>query len=157
MTSAGDFSYDSPTVPAGALFIAGHGVSPVYPSAAAAERTLDPVYAENGRYPVAYGLSGRRYRVTREGSRVSIEPTIEPDAPDELRKVLLHYLKDTHRSVDDTLSLPELANQVWKLESEFWQLNDPYGDRFAKSVPWYGCVGIVIAAAALLYVFLRFV
>jgi hypothetical protein len=31
-------------------------------------------------------------------------------------------------------------------DEEFWAENDPFGDRFSKRVPWWGCL---VAAAAL--------
>jgi hypothetical protein len=40
-------------------------------------------------------------------------------------------------------------------DEEFWAENDPYGDRFAKRLPWWGC--LIAATAAVLTGYLLFV
>ncbi|GAA3890005.1 hypothetical protein GCM10022276_06290 [Sphingomonas limnosediminicola] len=39
-------------------------------------------------------------------------------------------------------------------EEEFFAVNDPYGDRFATSMPWWGCAGALAALAAGIYLFI---
>ena len=155
MSNSTDFSYGAPTVPPGAIFVVGDQVSPVYPSAAAAERVLSPVYVENGRYPIAYGPQGERYHVVRKGRRVSIHRTGEADSPDELRQLLLKHLEQTHQAADERQSLPELVERVWQSEREFWNLNDPYGERFGTRVPWWGCVGFMVIVGLVIYAIIR--
>jgi hypothetical protein len=41
---------------------------------------------------------------------------------------------------------------VWRWESEFWQENDPYGDRFSKPLPGWCCFALLVVPAALLFV-----
>ena len=53
------------------------------------------------------------------------------------------------------LSSVRLARQSrmsWRWEGEFWEQNDPYGDRFSKPVPCSCCAGFVLVPATLLYV-----
>jgi hypothetical protein len=45
-------------------------------------------------------------------------------------------------------------DQLWKdaIEEEgFFDEHDPYGDRFASSVPWWGCVGALMVVGAVTY------
>jgi hypothetical protein len=35
-------------------------------------------------------------------------------------------------------------------DDEFWAENDPYGDRFSKAIPWWGCLLLVAAVVGLL-------
>jgi hypothetical protein len=44
---------------------------------------------------------------------------------------------------------------VWRYESEFWEENDPYGDRFSRPIPRSCCVAIVLIPATALYVLIR--
>jgi len=151
-----DFSYVSPTVPAGAIFVAGgDSASAVYPSVAAAERVLNPIYAENGGYSAAYGPQGQRYSVSRKGRKASIQPSGEPDTPEDLRRLLFEYLKAAQQPVDEARTTPELAAQVWQLESEFWNVHDPDGERFAPRVeiPAWGCLGFLLLLGAVIYGF----
>ena len=156
MSDKADFSYEAEKAPSGVLFVAGYEVSPVYPSAAAAERALNPTYAENGRYPVAFGRNGERYSVEREGRGVRIQPTGEADTPEELRLLLLRHCEESRHAVDESISLPELVEEVWRSDSEFWRINDPYGERFWRDfdLPWWGCLGTPLVVGALLYGFL---
>ena len=155
MRNRADFSYDSPTVPDNALFVTGDGISPVYPSVAAAERALNPVSAENGRHAVAYGPKGQRFSVARKGRRVSVQPTGEPDAPEELRLLLVQHLKDTDQSVLEAEPISELVERVWRLERDFWNANDPYGERFGRHIPWWGCVGFILVVATAVFALIR--
>lgn len=93
MTS--DFDYSSTTVPPGALFVAADEPLQIYPSVAAVERHLEAIDVEDGVYPVAYGPNGEPFRIGSEDNRVIIEPTGEPNRPDELRLLLLRYLEAT--------------------------------------------------------------
>jgi len=155
VSNSADFSYCGATVPPGAIFVAGDHEVSLYPSAKAAEQALNPVYAENGRYPVAYGIQGERYQVARNGRRVTIRRTGEPDSPDELRQLLLRYLQHIHQAADESQSLPNLIERVWRSESEFWKLNDPYGERFGTRMPWWGCVGFILIIGLIIYAVLR--
>lgn len=38
-------------------------------------------------------------------------------------------------------------------EEEFFAEDDPYGDRFATSIPWWGCLAARAALAAVAYIF----
>jgi hypothetical protein len=140
---------------AGALFVAADEPLLVFPSAAAAERSLEAVDAENGIYPAAYGPRGEPYSVRAVEDRVRVELTGEPARPDELRMLLLRYLEGCARETATTASVETLVAQVWKIESEFWQEHDPYGDRFETRIPMWGCLASLLALGALLYLFFR--
>ena len=154
-TSANNFDYGSGTVPDGALFVAADEPLLVFPSVKAAEGYLEVIDVEDGVYPAAYGPNGEPFRVSSEGGRVAIEHTGEPNRPGELKALLLRYLEACSRPADASTSLNELVASVWAMESDFWQKHDPYGDRFAARIPWWGCVGFIIAAVVALYLAFR--
>ena len=149
---ASDFDYGSATVPDGALFVAADEPLLVFPSVSAAERYIEAVDVENGVYRAAYGPKGEPFRVGNARKRVIIEPTGEPNRPDELRALLLRYLASTGQTFEHGAPTSELLQQVWRWESEFWQENDPYGDRFSKPIPGWCCFTLVAIPAALLFV-----
>lgn len=151
-TSDNDFDYGSTTVPEGALFVAANEPLLVFPSVRAAERYVEPVDVESGVYPAAYGRNGEPYRVGTARKRVTIEPTGEPNRPEELRVLLVKYLQSTGHAFADNAPTGELVQQVWRLESEFWQANDPDGDRFSKPLPGWCCFALLAVPAALLTV-----
>ena len=145
-----DFDYGSPTVPTAAVFVAGDSLL-IYPSARAAARDLEAVDVKSGIYPAAYGPNGELYRIGTDGHEVVIERTGEPDRPDELTALLLRYLRAIGRTPDDTGSLKELTAEAWRIESEFWQEHDPYGDRFGSTIPRWGCLVVLAGIAVVLY------
>jgi hypothetical protein len=150
--AADDFDYGSATVPPSALFVAADEPLLVFPSVRAAERWIEAIDVENGVYPAAYGPNGQSYRVGSAGKRVLIEPTGEPNRPEDLRVLLLRYLQSKGQTFKDDAPTSELVQQVWRWESEFWQENDPDGDRFSKPVPRSCCVAFVLIPGTLLYV-----
>lgn len=153
-TASGDFDYDSATVPDGALFVSADEPLLVFPSVRAAERWIEPIDVENGVYPAAYGPLGEPYRILSVGKRVIIEPTGEPNRPQDLRVLLLRYLQSIGQTFEDDAQTHELVHQVWRCESEFWQENDPYGERFSKPTPGWCCLVLVVISASLLLVLL---
>lgn len=158
MDATGDeFDCDPTTVSEAALFVAADEPLLVYPSPRAAERDLEAIDVENGIYPAAYGPRGEPYTIRTEGSRVVIEPCVGAERPEELRDLLLRYLES--RDIEAELTdLESLVAKVWKIECDFWEANDPFGDRFGTRIPAWGCiVGLLVAAAALyLFVTLTF-
>lgn len=154
-TDAKDFDYASVTVPHGALFVQADEPLLIYPSVAAAERHLEAIDVEEGIYPAAYGPKGEPYRVGTEGNRVIIERTGEGNKPDELRALVLHYLEAIGGKSDPKASLDELVAEAWASESDFWQMHDPYSERFAARIPLWGCVAVVLLVAVAIYVALR--
>ena len=149
------FDYASGMASPGALFVAADEPLLVYPSVAAAERDLEAIDVENGVYPVAYGPNGEPFRIESQGTRVIIELTGEPNRPDELRLLLLRYLEAIGRTPDATATFNDLVTTVLGVESDFWQKHDPYGDRFAKRIPLWGCIAFVVTVAAALYFVFR--
>ena len=147
-----DFDYDSEMVPDGALFVAADEPLLVFPSVRAAERFIEAVDVENGIYPAAYGPNGEPYRVGSARKRVIIEPTGEPNRPEDLRVLLLGYLQSRGQTSEEDAPTSELVQQVWRWESEFWQENDPYGDRFSKPLPGWCCFALLVIATALLFI-----
>ena len=153
-TNASDYDYTA-TVPPGALFVAADEPLLIYPSVTAAERHLEAIDAEDGVYPVAYGPKGEPFRISSEGNRVIIEPTGEPNRPDELGLLLVRYLEATGRAPDATATFDDLVAEVWAVESDFWKEHDPFGDRFATRIPPWGCMAFVVVVAIVLYFALR--
>jgi hypothetical protein len=152
--SAEDFDYSSAAVPPGAVFVAADEPLLVFPSAAAAATWIEPIDVENGVYPAAYGPDGEHYQLGTQRNRVVIERTGEPNKPEDLRVLLVRYLESTGQAFENDAPTSELVQQVWRWESEFWQENDPYGDRFSKPVPRSCCVAFILIPATLLYVFM---
>jgi hypothetical protein len=152
---ATDFDYASETVPLGALFVAADEPLLVYPSVASAERHLEAIDVESGVYQAAYGPNGEPYRIESDGNRVIIEPTGEPNRPEELRLLLLRYLEVIGRTPDATATVNELVATVWGVERDFWQKHDPYSDRFARRIPTWGCIAFSAVVVAVFYIFFR--
>lgn len=150
-----DFDYSSATVPEGALFVAADEPLLVFPSVKAAERYIEAVDAVNGVYSAAYGPNGEPYRVESARKRVSIQPTGEPSRPEDLRALLVRYLQSKEQTFDDDAPTAELVQQVWRWESEFWQENDPYNDRFSKRLPGWCCLASLVVPASVLFALLR--
>ena len=150
-TETNDFDYDSETIPSGALFVAADEPLLVFPSLRAAERWIEAIDVEDGVYPAAYGPNGDPYRIGTAGNRVVIEPTGEPNRPEELRVLLLRCLQTRGQTFEDDVPTSDLAQEVWRWESEFWQENDPYGDRFSKPLPGWCCLTVLLVPAALLF------
>lgn len=154
-TKADEFDYSSTAVPECALFVAADEPLLVFPSAAAAEQYLEAIDVENGVYPAAYGPRGEPYSVRTRHDQVIIEPTGEPGRPDELRALLLRYLEGSGRAAEATAPVEALVAEVWKIESDFWQEHDPFGERFGTRIPWWGCFAFMLVFATAVYVVLR--
>jgi hypothetical protein len=150
-----DFDYASTTVPPSALFVAADEPLLIYPSVAAAERHLEAIDVEDGVYSVAYRPNGEPFRVGSEGNRVIIEPTGEPNRPDELRRLLVRYLEATGSAPGETATLDDLVAAAWAVESDFWQEHDPFGDRFGTRIPAWGFIAFMVVVALVLYIAFR--
>ena len=152
--TADAFDYSAATVPQGALFVAADEPLLVFPSIKAAENWVEAIDVENGVYGAAYGSEGEPHHIGTVGNRVVIEPTGEPNRPEDLRALLVKYLQTTGQTFDDRISTAELVQQVWRVESDFWRENDPYGDRFSKPLPRSCCVALVLIPLILICVFI---
>jgi hypothetical protein len=64
-------------------------------------------------------------------------------------------LEDSGREAEANATVEALVAEVWKLESEFWQEHDPFGDRFGTSVPMWGCLAFLLVLGTALYFTLR--
>jgi hypothetical protein len=146
-----DFDFSSTTVPTQVVFVAADEPLLIYPSARAAAHDLEAIDVENGVYPTAYGPNGEHYRIGTEGREVVIERTGEANRPEELKALLLRYLRGVDRTPADTAPLGELTAEAWRIESDFWQEHDPYGERFGSKIPGWGCLAVVAGVAAVLY------
>ena len=151
MSKGEDFSYDSPTVPPGALFVAADEPLLVFPSAAAAERDLEAIDVDDGVYPAAYGPNGEPYCISCEGNRVLIERTGESNRPDELKALLLRYLEACEDPGDATQPLEELVAIAWTIERNFWLRTNRFGESFGTGIPAWGCVVFILAFGVLWY------
>jgi hypothetical protein len=54
---------------------------------------------------------------------------------------------------DRTEASPEEFDRLF--DEEFWAENDPYSDRFATRVPWWGCLGIALLLGCGVFLLLR--
>jgi hypothetical protein len=135
-----DCENDSATVPAGALFVAADEPLLIYPSVAEAECDLEAIDVEDGVYSAAYGPNGEPYRIGSEGDRVIIEPTGEPNKPDEFRALLLRYLEAIGRAPEVSASLDDLVASAWATY------------RASKPLPSWCCCVLLVTAAGLLFV-----
>ena len=152
MTNA--FDRASTPVPTGALFVAADEPLLIFPSVAAAEVHLEAIDVEDGIYSAAYGPHGEPHRIRSERNRVVIEPTGEANRPDDLRPLLIRYLEAMGRNPARIATFEELVEVAWATDSEFWQEHDPFGDRFAKRIPQWGCMASVFfLVIVLLFVF----
>jgi len=151
---ADEFDYSSTTIPETALFVAADEPLLVFPSAVAAEQYLEAFGVEHGTYPGAYGPRGEPYSVRTVRGQVRVEPTGEPERPDKLRTLLVRYLEAIGRETEANATVEALAAQVWRIESEFWQEHDPFGDRFATRIPMWGCLAFLLVLGTALYLLL---
>jgi hypothetical protein len=135
-----DCENDSAAVPAGALFVAADEPLLMYPSVAEAECDLEVIDVEDGVYPAAYGPNGEPYRIGSEGDRVIIEPTGEPNKPEEFRALLLRYLEAIGRPPKVSASLDDLVASAWATY------------RPSKPLPGWCCFALLVVAAGLLFV-----
>ena len=148
-----DFDYRSEQAPAGALFVDDGKSLLVFPSVAAAEQALDPSDVEAGCYVAAYGRSGETYRIHCGDRSVTFEPAGEPNRPDELKHLLLRYCEDCEDPDDGTTPLEALVSHAWSIEREFRLRAGPGPAR--SRFPAWGCLVVAVAAAAILYLVLR--
>ena len=135
-------------VPSGALFVAADEPLLVFSSAEEAESSLEAIDVESGVYPEAYGPNGEPYRIGCDRNRVVVEPTGEPNKPDELRLLLVRYLQAVGQSFEQGAPISELVEQAWQLDREFWY------EGSSKPVPISCCAAVVLIPFTGLYVFL---
>jgi hypothetical protein len=146
-----DFDYTQSEMPPAGIFVSADEPLLVFPSKQAAERFLEVYDIEAGVYPVAYGRGGEVFSVTVEGEAPAIQPVAGEFRPEELKQLLVHYLGAIGLNPDSDRTLDQLVEDVWDHEREFWAENDPYGERFSKRVPVWGCVAILALIAAIAF------
>jgi hypothetical protein len=101
------------TVPTTALFIAADEPLLVFSSIGEAAQYLESADVYDGVYPAVFGPLGEPYAITADDGCVIIEPTGGPDKPDDLKRLLLRYLKAIGRTADEATSVDVLVAQVW--------------------------------------------
>lgn len=138
-----------------ALFVVADEPLLVYRSIRDAELDLEAIDVENGTYPAAYGRAGEPYQVGTDGMNVVITRVDGPNKPEELKPLLARYLKDRGEPVEPDEDVEALAQRALLYDREFWTEHDPFGDRFGKAIPLWGCITVLGAAAVLAYLFLR--
>jgi hypothetical protein len=153
MSEDDDFSFESESPPPGALFVDDGKSLLVFPSVVAAERSLDPSDVEAGCYVAAYGRNGETYRIHCLRNSVTFGRTEEPNRPDDLKHLLLRYCEDCEDPDDGTTSLQDLVAHAWSIEREFHLRGGP--EPVKSRFPAWGCFVVAIAAAAILYLVLR--
>ena len=154
-TGTTGFEYVSVAVPSDALFVAADEPLLIYPSVAAAESHLEAIDVQDGTYPAAYGPNGETYRIYADGDHVSIEPTGDPDRPDELDDLLRQYFKAIGRTPHETATFDELVATAWAIKRGFWREHHPYGGRFGTRLLLWRCIGFAGALAAVLHLVFR--
>ena len=100
-------------VPSGAVFVEADEPLLVFASASDAQQYLEAVDVEDGVYPAAYGPGGEPYSIAANGGQVFVERIDGQKRPDDLRRLLLHYLEAISRLPAAPLSLAELVATVW--------------------------------------------
>jgi hypothetical protein len=68
----------------------------------------------------------------------------------------LKYLQSSGQASSGDAPTSELVQQVWRWESEFWQENDPDGDRFSKPLPGWCCFALLVIPVALGVVLVKY-
>ena len=155
MSKSDEFSYQSPTVPPGALFVAADDALLVFPSAVVATSSLEATDVVEGLYPAAYGPEGAAYRLRCEGNRVLIEANGEANRPDELKALLLCHLEACEEPADATQSLEEIVALAWSIERDFQVRCGPSGNRIGSRVPVWSYAAGALALGAIWYFGLR--
>lgn len=151
MSKGDDCSFESLAVPPGAVFVAADEPLLVFPSVAAAQRSLEAIDVEACVYPAAYGPNGELYRIRCEANRVIIERTGEADRPDELKAKLLWYLEACEDPADATQPLADIVALAWSIERDFWLRCGSSGDRFGARIPVWGFAAFVLVLGLIWY------
>jgi hypothetical protein len=155
VTGEHDLGYESPTVPPGALFVDCDEPLRLFPSAAAAERHLQAIGIENGTCPTAYGPKGEVYDVRSENGRIVIARANEPDRPDNLKDLLLHYLECCEEPEDPTQKLDCLVNEAWSIERNYWLQNRADSESGGARLSIWSFIGFALVVVAILYLLSR--
>lgn len=153
MRGEDDFGYDSGTIPPGAVFVAYDDPARVFPSIAAAEHQLETMHLEEGACPDAYGPKGEVYSVRCEPGRVRIEPADKPDRPEDLKRLLLHYLECCEDPGDATETLDCLVNEAWSVERDYWLRT--HGDTEGPRLSVWSWIIFVILVVGIAYLMFR--
>jgi hypothetical protein len=155
VSSENEFSYESPTVPANALFVECTDPVRVFPSIRAAELQLESLDLDSAECSVAYGPSGEIYRIRMESAGVRIERAEEPDRPDELKYLLLHYFECCEDPWDATDELKCLVDEAWSIERNYWLRSKADEHTYAHRLPAWALVPFVILIVTALYLAFR--
>lgn len=151
MSSQDDFGYDSTTVPPGALFVDCGEPLQLFPSSAAAERHLLSIGLENTASLTAYGPNGEVYRVRGEDGRIVIDRANEPDRPEDLKNLLLHYLECCEEPEDPTEKLDCLVAEAWSIERSYWLQNKADSELERAGISIWTLIGFAIVVGGILY------
>ena len=146
--------YESRTVPPGAVFIATGQPLVVFPSLAAAQNALAASDVAEWTKSAAYGPNGEVHRVRCQDNRVLIEPTGEPDRPDELKGHLLWHLEECEDPADANQPLAEVVAIAWAIERDYHLRCDPSGNRIGSHIPVWGYAAGALTLGALWYFWL---
>ncbi|UIJ46693.1 hypothetical protein LZK98_07035 [Sphingomonas cannabina] len=133
------------------LFIEADEPLLVFPSVEIAERYLEAEDVRNGVYPRAFGPSGEQFSITTEGERVIIRLIDAPADVSGLTGLLKRSLAAVDEPMSDAANLPELVAAA----EAFWNERDPFDERFSKSVPWWGCMLVLVGIVAIVAFVLR--
>ncbi len=155
MSSDNQFSYESPTVPANALFVECADPVRVFPSVTAAERQLENLGLERDECSIAYGPRGEVYRIQTDSAGVRIERSDEPERPDELKFLLLHYFECCEDPWDATDELECLVNEAWSIERNDWLRSKADERTYAHRIPAWVLIPFVILTATAVYLAFR--
>lgn len=76
-----------------------------------AERSMEPVDAEDGVYTAAFGRNGEPHTISTDGRSVVIRRTDEAAQPDVLKALLFRYFAAMGETTSDDVSLTSLLDR----------------------------------------------
>ena len=153
MTGTDEVGYESQTVPPEALFVECTDPLRLFPSIPVAASALETMGLESRDCSRAYGPRGEIYRIRTEGGHVSIERSGEPDRPDELKNLLLHYFECCEDPWDPTDELNCLVQEAWAIERDYWLRSKVDDD--ARRIPAWALAPLAILLGIIVYLVFR--
>ena len=127
----------------------------VFSSIELAQTALEAEDVLNGTYPRAFDAVGNPFIIEASRGRVQIRPTGEAADLESLKALLQRYLAAIGEPAAPESDLSTLAWIVEAKDHAFWEEHDPFGDRFSKAFPLWGCALLLAALTGALYLLLR--
>lgn len=153
MSDRNEAGYESPTVPPQALFVECTDPLRLFPSVEVAENALESMGLESRDCSRAYGPKGELYRIRTQSGHVRIEPSGEPDRPNELKNLLLHYFECCEDPSDPTDELSGLVEEAWSIERDYWLRSR--SDEDPRRIPAWALAPLAILLGIIVYLAFR--